>query len=277
MSEEPKATAEGQLTYGNYLKVPELLSLQVPQSEPAHHDEMLFIVIHQAYELWFKLILHELENTIKFIDADQVLRAQHFANRTYEILRVLVGQIHILETMQPYEFLKFRSELMPASGFQSAQFRELEFILGLKDERYLSFFDHEPAVKAQLKARIEARDVRKAFHDMLRRGGFDVGVTPSHAEWESDETIRQPLLDALRPIYENRDEHLSLYLLAESLLDLDEYLSLWRFHHVRVVERIIGFKRGTGGSTGVSYLLKTVDKQVFPCLWAVRTNLEVAT
>ena len=132
------------LTYNEYLKVPELLALQHPQSEPAHHDEMLFIIIHQAYELWFKLIMHEVEHAIGFMSRKEVLRAHHFVNRVVQILKVLVQQIHILETMTPVEFLQFRDRLMPASGFQSSQFREFEFAAGLKDESYLKFFREKP-------------------------------------------------------------------------------------------------------------------------------------
>ncbi len=276
-SDEPRAFGEDDLTYGSYLKVPELLQLQTPQSDPAHHDEYLFIIIHQTYELWFKLMLHEVENTLEFMKRDMVLRARHFVNRVVEIMRVLVSQIHILETMEPVEFLQFRSRLMPASGFQSVQFRELEFMVGLKQPRYLGFFEHDPEAQATLQARLDSTDLRTAYYQMLGRLGFELPDDVSSAALEADDEAREALLTALRPIYESRDDYLSLYLLTESLIDLDEQLSLWRFHHVRVVERIIGFKRGTGGSSGVSYLTSTVGKKAYPYLWEVRTYLEVPT
>jgi len=273
--EEPRAVRETDLTYNDYLRIPQLLSLQVPESSPPHHDEMLFIIIHQTYELWFKLVLHELEQAALMMQECRVLRARHFVYRVVEIMRVLVPQIHILETMSPVEFLEFRDRLMPASGFQSHQFREVEFAAGLKDARYLKFFEKRPEAIATLTARLEAPDLRDFYYQLLRDLGFAVPADISRAHLEEHEADREALFAAILPIYQSPEEHMPLYLLTESLLTFDEFLALWREHHVRVVERIIGFKRGTGGSSGVGYLQTTTSKKCFPYLWDVRTRLNV--
>lgn len=272
---EPRGPARTDLTYNSYLKVPDLLALQKQLSEPAHHDEMLFIVIHQAYELWFKLILLELENSIRYMKERKVLRANHFVKRVVEILKVLVQQIHILETMTPMEFLGFRDHLMPASGFQSLQFREIEFLAGLKEERYLQFFKDQPAYLERLKARLAGESMPAVFLDLLAAEGFDLPKDAQAKIDGGDERTRDAVMEALRELYEHPDRELPLYLLAESLVDLDELLAFWREHHVRVVERIIGFKKGTGGSSGVSYLKSTLDRKCFPLLWEVRSHLRL--
>ena len=249
-TQEPRAYGSTELDYNTYLKVPDLLQLQLPQSDPAHHDELLFIVIHQAYELWFKLILHEMESALELVRADEVLKAQHFVKRVVEIFRILVPQIHILETMRPVDFLQFRDRLNPASGFQSAQFRELEFLAGLKEERYLAFFKNRPELVDILQKRLAGPDLRTEFLAMMKRLGLEI-----------------------RAVYQHPEKHLEVYLLSESLVEFDQYLGLWREHHVRVVERIIGFKQGTGGSSGVNYLRSTTSKKCFPELWDVRCEL----
>ena len=253
---EPSVYSGSDLTYNSYLKVPELLALQQPQSEPAHHDEMLFIIIHQAYELWFKLILHEIDSTMAAMVAGDPLRAHHFVKRIVEILRVLVQQIHILETMAPVDFLEFRDRVMPASGFQSLQFREVEFLCGLKDERYFGYFKNRPEMLETLKRRYEEPSLIDVFDGLMKKLAFE-GAT----------------LAALKSVYQEPSFHLPLYLLCESLVDFDQYLGLWREHHVRVVERVIGFKRGTGGSSGVEYLKSTTGKKAFQILWDVRSEL----
>lgn len=302
----PNVYGQSDLTYNDYLKVSELLNLQVPQSEPAHHDELLFIVIHQAYELWFKLILHEMQNAIRYMREKNVLRAHHFMKRICEIMKLLVQQIHILETMTPAEFLQFRDRLMPASGFQSIQYREIEFLAGLKDESYLVHFKNRPEFLAILKNRMTEPDLKSAYYELLhnlgeqlgdRRGSIDVqgasrgsGMSrkmPKDAaqleyriKFDSKmspselETAKMSIMNAILPIYQHQERHLALYLLSESLVEFDEYFSLWREHHVRVVERVIGFKQGTGGSSGVGYLRSTTAKKIFPLLWEVRTYLE---
>jgi tryptophan 2,3-dioxygenase len=271
---EPREYGASELSYNDYLKVPELLRLQVPQSDPAHHDEMLFIVIHQAYELWFRMILHEMDATVVQLRKGEVLQAHHFTKRIVAIMKLLVDQIHLLETMTPVDFLEFRDRLMPASGFQSLQFREVEFRAGLKDERYYTFFKNRPEVLAVLQRRYEEPDLREEFYAMLSKQGFKLPANASKREGEGDETVKLEIIEAIRPVYQKPQQNLALYLLAESLVEFDEYLALWREHHVRVVERVIGFKRGTGGSSGVEYLRSTTTKKCFPCLWEVRTHLQ---
>jgi tryptophan 2,3-dioxygenase len=270
----PGVLEQGELTYLDYLKVPQLLSLQVPRSSPPHHDEMLFIVIHQAYELWFKLILHELDYAILYMQQNQVLRAHHFMRRVVAILNLLVKQIHILETMTPAEFLQFRERLSPASGFQSIQFREIELVAGLRDRRYLEIFRNRPDMAEPLRARLDKPDLPGAYYGMLRNLGYAIPEGFPPADREPAEAERQAVLQALLQIYQEPDQNLALYRLSEALVDFDEQLALWRSHHVLVVERIIGGKPGTGGSSGVSYLASTLGKRCFPLLWEVRTWLE---
>ncbi|MFN7685182.1 MAG: tryptophan 2,3-dioxygenase [Oligoflexia bacterium] len=270
---EPRVYGSLEMTYNDYLKVPELLSLQQRQSEPPHHDELLFIIIHQAYELWFKLIIHELDSAMAHMKRLEVLRARHFIHRCVEVMKVLVHQIHILETMQPVEFLEFRDRLTPASGFQSMQFREVEFMTGLKEPRYLQFFKNRPDLQAILQARLDAPDLRSNFYDLLQGLGFDIPTGASEKERAGDEAVCEKIMQALVILYRKPQENLPLYLLTESLVELDQYLGLWREHHVRVVERVIGFKKGTGGSSGVEYLRATTTKKSFPLVWEVRTRL----
>jgi tryptophan 2,3-dioxygenase len=271
---QPTPYSASDMTYNDYLKVPELLSLQHLLSEPPHHDEMLFIVIHQAYELWFKLILHEVEKAMGLMQALHPLQAHHFLNRVVQIMKLLVQQIHILETMTAADFLQFRDRLNPASGFQSIQFREFEFVAGLKDKRYLRMFDDRPDLRAALERRYNEPDLRTVYYEMLRGLGFDLPADISLEGLAQDTAAQEQLLRALATIYQNPIEQMRFYLLSEALVDLDQQMSLWRFHHVRVVERVIGRKPGTGGSSGVSYLQATVDKRCFPYLWQVRTRLE---
>jgi tryptophan 2,3-dioxygenase len=280
-SGKPAVYGEGDLTYNDYLKISDLLKLQVPQSEPAHHDELLFIVIHQAYELWFKLILHEIENSIRQMQDKNVLRAHHFMKRTVEIMKVLVSQIHILETMTPAEFLQFRDRLMPASGFQSMQYREIEFIAGLKDEGYLEHFKNRPEFLEILRNRLKQPDLKSAYYELLNmpKSAAETEakiLNGSETRTEVIKKVKHEIMTTILPIYQDQANHLPLYLLSESLVDFDQYFSLWREHHVRVVERIIGFKHGTGGSAGVGYLRSTTVKKMFPYLWEVRTYLEKA-
>jgi tryptophan 2,3-dioxygenase len=251
--------SEPPLSYGRYLKVPELLALQRCLSAPAQHDETLFIVIHQVYELWFKQMLHEIDSAIALLDADRAGEGTRLLRRVVEIQRVLVAQVKVLETMRPQDFLGFRYNLNPASGFQSVQFRELEFVLGLKNRALLQHLRSEPQETARLEARLAGRTLPDAFEELLERrmGG-----------WSEDEGR----LQALVRLYE-KEEHPDLLALCEVLLDIDESLTLWRAHHVQMVERMIGAKRGTGGSDGVAYLQSTLPRRAFPDLWRARTYL----
>jgi tryptophan 2,3-dioxygenase len=275
MADSPGFYGRAQLNYNSYLKVSQLLNLQQCLAEPEHHDEMLFIVIHQVYELWFKMILRELENAMAYMGERKLLRAHHFLRRVVEIQKLLVSQIHILETMTPIEFLGFRDHLNPASGFQSLQFRELEFIAGLKDEAYFAHFEDQEALES-LRRRVSEPDLWQCFQGVLRASGFDLPEADAH-DLAPGTPARERVLGVLRTIYSDPAAHMELYLIAEDLVDFDTQLGLWRFHHVSVVERVIGFKSGTGGSSGSGYLRGTVEKKCFPLLWEVRGLLGTDT
>ncbi len=242
-------TGKRRLSYDSYLHLGELLALQ--QRLTRTHDELLFIVIHQVYELWFKVLLHELGAARDRIQADALVQARHHLRRVRVIERLLVEQIDVLETMAPQEFLAFRSELAPASGFQSAQFREIEFLSGLKDPSYLS----QVEVQHEERRRLERRLVEPTLWDAFCGAQSRRGAPP------------------LAEIYRRRNDHPDLFDLAEALLDHDEAFSLWRSRHIQMVERQIGHKPGTGGSAGVDYLRSTLGKRFFPPLWEVRSHL----
>jgi tryptophan 2,3-dioxygenase len=253
--------ATAPLTYGSYLRVPELLSLQRPLSDPPHHDELLFILIHQVYELWFKETLHELDAAVRFLDSDDLLKAGKAFRRIHAVQHILAAQVDVLETMTPQDFNAFRTGLNPASGFQSAQFREIEFRCGLRmPEEALRHLDVTPQERANLERRLREPTLYDALKGHLARQGFDVS---SH----------DALVQTFRTIYENDEAHYALYLLLEDLIEFDERVRLWRGRHVLMVERMIGMKPGTGGSLGVSYLQKTLQRRFFPELWEVRTVL----
>jgi tryptophan 2,3-dioxygenase len=262
--------AEPPLTYGTYLKVPELLALQESRSSPAHHDEALFIIIHQVYELWFKLLLHEVDSAVAQLSADRVAEATRLLRRVVEVQRVLVEQVKVLETMRPQDFLGFRYHLNPASGFQSVQFRELEYLLGLKDPAPMRDIVCEAGERSRMERRFREPSVQDAFDDLLVRRGFAREPAPPPAEHGKSQP-EEWRLKALARLYEGPEEQPDLLALCEVLLDIDEHLSLWRAHHVHMVERMIGAKRGTGGSDGVGYLRSTLPKRAFPDLWRVRT------
>lgn len=255
---EPKA--DSSLTYSRYLKVKELIALQEPVSEPEAHDEMLFIVIHQVYELWFRQVLHELEAFIVKVGEDRVLEGTRMMERVSEIFRVLIQQVDVLETMTPVEFNRFRAKLNPASGFQSFQFRELELIAGADPADYRRFFALEPEWRERLEKRSARPTLRSAFLGLLERKGL---IAP-RAAVETVET-------AIFTIYEK--ELVSLQALCEALIRFDEQIALWRYRHVQMVERMIGRKTGTGGSLGVAYLETTLRKRYFPELWGARTRM----
>ena len=261
------------LTYGGYLKVRELISLQHLLSDPPHHDEMLFIIIHQVYELWFKELLHELETIIERLNADQPLAAHRLVRRCIEIERVLVDQIAVLETMMPTDFLAFRDHLMPASGFQSFQFREIEYVSGLKDARFLKNYDSSSEEHAKLEARLSQPSIADAFYAMLRRRGFALPEVAAAASVEVRETAALERIGELKRVYQDSEKHYELFLLTESLIEYDEMFSMWRLRHVKMVERMIGSKTGTGGSEGAAYLKKTVDRTFLPELWELRSYL----
>jgi tryptophan 2,3-dioxygenase len=253
------ATPAG-MTYADYLKLDQLLTAQQPLSDL--HDEMLFIVIHQTKELWMKQMLHELELAIALVGEDRFAEAYKAMARISRIQAVMTLSWDVLSTLTPVDYLKFRSVLGTSSGFQSAQFREIEFRLGLKDPAYLEHYDAGSRDRTRLEAALAEPSLREAASDALERAGFDLG----------DRSV-ESLAAAWLQVYRDSDRRFELYELAEKLVDIDDALASWRHKHVLTVERIIGRRRGTGGSEGASYLRSTLDKRVFPELWALRTDL----
>jgi len=275
--ESGAAPEPGQLTYSSYLKVPELLELQHPQSSPQHHDEMLFIIVHQTYELWFKELLHDLDAVVANLrrageapgTRDEVYEAARLLRRCTEITRVLVEQFTILETMLPTHFLAFRGLLEPASGFQSEQFREIEFLCGLKDEKMLRYHRPTPEAYASLKRRLEEPSLRDVFFGALQAMGKLGPADGSSTERERFEARSR----AVHALYKDEQHHRDWIDVCERLTEFDELVVSWRLRHIQLVERIIGIRMGTGGSTGASYLKLTLDKKFFPELWEARTLL----
>jgi tryptophan 2,3-dioxygenase len=253
-------------SYGEYLKLESLLTLQEPGDE---HDEMLFIVIHQVYELWFKEVLHEVDYLQALLAKDDLPRAGHVIKRVLTILKVLVGQVDILETMTPLEFLSFRARLESGSGFQSAQFRELEFAIGQKRASAVEHYPQDSAERARLDRRFRAPALWDAFAAFLARRGFAIPEDVLKRDVTQPVAPSPALQQILVSIYKS-DAALAEF--CERLVDLDEGLQEWRYRHVKMVERTIGAKPGTGGSMGAEYLRTTLMRSVFPDLWAIRTE-----
>ena len=264
------------LSYNKYLRVAELIGLQECLSDPAHHDELLFITIHQTYELWFKQVLHEIDAACRQLGEDRAIAATRSLARVVEIEKVLVNQIHVLETMTPISFLGFRDQLNPASGFQSMQFREIEFASGLKDEGQISNFREDEFAAARLRARFDAPTLADEFYAYLRRRGLDAPAGDATLAREESQKLYGRRTRAVLEVLTHFEERGEEFLLAEALIAHDEYFQLWRAHHVRMVERMVGTKRGTGGSEGVGYLRTTLDQKFFPELWEARTHLDRA-
>jgi len=257
-----------ELTYGNYLKIDELLSLQQPQSRPVEHDEMLFIIIHQVYELWFKEVLHELDEMVEYLNNDRPALTSHQLRRVLTIFKTLVAQIDVLETMTPLEFDSFRDFLATGSGFQSAQFREVEFLLGAKDPGHIDRFEANRRELANLQRRYRAPSIWDAFVGYVARQGYNVPEEFLNRDVTEPVPESPEIQATLIEIYRH-DPRLTM--LCEALTDLDEGLHEWRFRHVMMVQRTIGAKIGTGGSSGAEYLRSTLFRPAFPDLWAIRT------
>jgi tryptophan 2,3-dioxygenase len=250
-----------QLTYGSYLRLPQLLDAQHLESDPPAHDELLFITIHQVYELWFQQLLHEATAGRDAMSRGELWWAQHLLQRMHVIERVLVHQVDVLETMTPQDFLEFRQRLAPASGFQSVQFRELEFLSGAKDPAYVERFRGlTPAEQQRLGARLAEPSLWDAFLDVLRAHDLRCAT--------DDE-----VLASLRTVAHDRSQHAPVWAVAEALLQHDELAAQWRARHVTMVERMIGGKSGTGGSSGAPYLRSRLDLKYYPLLWALRSEL----
>lgn len=261
-----------ELTYNSYLNIDKLKDLQVLKSNPAEHDEMLFIIIHQAYELWFKQILHETDSLCVKLNKNLLEQAQKTLKRINTILKVLVHQVDILETMTPLEFLSFRNYLENASGFQSTQFRELEFALGLKDKLALQRTDANSEDRILLENRFNSPTMWDIFLNYLSRNSFEIPEEILKRDFtkkvEPNKEVQKVLID----IYENNP---NVAQFCELLLDLDEGLQEWRYRHVQMVQRTLGAKIGTGGSSGADYLKSTLFRQAFPDLWIIRSEFSL--
>ncbi|MGE6763085.1 tryptophan 2,3-dioxygenase [Corallococcus interemptor] len=263
----------GRTTYGDYLQLDRLLSAQVPRSQPPHHDELLFIVQHQTSELWMKLLIHELSACIRYIQADRLEPSFKIFARVAHIQRMLFEQWSVLETLTPNEYLEFRDTLGHASGFQSFQYRALEFLLGNKDEAALGPFKHVQGVHAELERLLESPGIYDEFLRHLSRMGHDVPKSHVERDWRQPYEKSPQVMEVFRRIYEDTEKHWDAYEMCEKLVDTEERFQLWRYRHMMTVMRIIGFKQGTGGSSGVGFLRKALDLRFFPELWDVRTAL----
>jgi tryptophan 2,3-dioxygenase len=264
------------LSYGEYLHLDELLGAQHPLSRPEHHDELLFIIQHQTSELWLKLVLHELESAQACLAADDLRPALKRLARVKHIQRTLTEQWSVLATLTPSEYVEFRNWLGPSSGFQSFQYRAVEFVLGNKDRTMLDLFRHDEAARAMLAGLLERPSLYDEFLRYLARHGHDV----PRALLERDVTLAHvyapELVPVFRRIYESSHEHWEAYEACEELVDLEENFQLWRFRHLKTVERTIGSKPGTGGSSGVTFLQRALELTFFPELYAVRTEIGAA-
>lgn len=263
----------GRMTYEGYLRLDRLLSAQQPLSVPPHHDELLFIVQHQVAELWIKLMVHELRAALAHLRADRIDPCQKIFARCKTVLRQLTEMWSVLETLTPSEYMEFRELLGPSSGFQSAQYRTMEFLLGNKNAAMLKVFAHDTAAHAILEQTLQAPSLYDEALRYLARQGHD--VPPAHVErdWSKPHVFDPALVPVFERIYEDTDAHWEAYHLCEDLVDLETQFQLWRFRHMRTVMRIIGFRRGTGGSSGVGFLKQALELTFFPELFEVRTHI----
>jgi tryptophan 2,3-dioxygenase len=259
------------LTYGGYLQLNQLLSAQKPLSDPPHHDEMLFIIQHQVAELWMKLLVHEVRAALVHLQRDDVDTCLKILARVKQIQSQLFEQWAVLETLTPSEYIQFRHVLGPASGFQSLQYRLIEFLLGNKNAEMLAVFAHDPSHQSELREALEAPSLYDEFLMFFARAGHAIPQSCLQRDWTRPHQDTPALIPALRRIYENPEQFWAEYHLCEQLVDVEESFQLWRFRHMKTVERIIGHKRGTGGSSGVSFLKKALDLTFFPELLEVRT------
>ena len=260
-----------EMTYSGYLGLDTLLSSQHPRSD--HHDEMLFIIIHQTTELWFKLVIHELSAVLDHIAKDELEPAFKILARVKHIFSQLIDQWSVLATLTPSEYVQFRHVLGHASGFQSVQYRTVEFMLGNKDRRMLRVHAHDAAATKQLTAALEAPSIYDAFLAHLARRGMPVPGEVLERDITTPHESHPGVTAVFKSIYAHTEGHWDAYEMCEKLVDLEEQIALWRFRHLKVVMRVIGFKTGTGGSSGANFLRKMIDHEFFPELWAVRTEL----
>ena len=261
----------GRMSYAGYLHLERLLSAQQPLSQPAHHDEMLFIVQHQVAELWMKLMIHELRSALEHLQRDELGACQKIFARCKVVLRQLTEQWSVLETLTPSEYMEFRDILGPSSGFQSLQYRTIEFLLGNKNAAMLAVFAHDSDAHAQLRDVLEAPSLYDEALRYLARHGHSVPARHIERDWTLPHVSDPDLLPMFERIYEDTTAHWGAYHLCEDLVDIETQFQLWRFRHMRTVMRIIGFKRGTGGSSGVGFLRQALELTFFPELFEVRT------
>lgn len=268
-----KTDLKDRLTYASYLNLEKLLSAQHPLSEPLHHDEMLFIIQHQTSELWLKLIVHELKAAIEYIRADTPGPVSKILSRVKQVQRQLFEQWAVLETLTPTEYAEFRHVLRFASGFQSLQYRKVEFLLGNKNSEMLKVFAHDREGQAALRQTLEAPGIYDEFLCYLARQGHAVPEKHLHRDWSLPHVRDKDLVPVFKRIYDRPNDFWVEYDLCEKLVDVEESFQLWRFRHMKTVERVIGFKRGTGGSSGVGFLKKALELTFFPELLDVRTEI----
>jgi tryptophan 2,3-dioxygenase len=261
------------MTYSGYLVLDRVLDAQKPLSSPAHHDEMLFIIVHQTMELWLKLVIHELEAAIGFVERDDLEPSFKILARVKHVQSVMLDQWSVLATLTPSEYTQFRGVLGSASGFQSVQYRHVEFLLGNKDERMLAVHRHDAAAHATLTRALESPSIYDAFLRHLARRGLEIPREVLERDLRKPHGAHPGVVEVFRRIYQSPESHWDAYEMGEKLVDIEEQFGLWRYRHMRVVERIIGYKSGTGGSSGVPFLRQMIDHRFFPELLMVRTAL----
>lgn len=261
------------LSYAGYLRLDVLLAAQQPRADPPQHDEMLFIIQHQVSELWLKLVVHELGAALAHLRADELGPMQKNLARIKQVQRQLFEQWAVLETLTPSEYLAFRPALGDASGFQSLQYRLVEFMLGNKNAQMVAVFDHDPPARERLEAALRAPSLYDEFLRHLHRRGHAVPADCVERDWSHPHARRPDLVPVLAAIYREPERHWDAYHLCELLIDLEQGFQLWRFRHMKTVERIIGYRRGTGGSSGVAFLKQALELSFFPELYEVRTAL----
>jgi tryptophan 2,3-dioxygenase len=263
----------GHTTYGEYLQLDRLLAAQVTRSQPPHHDELLFIIQHQTSELWMKLLIHELTACIRYVQSDKLEPSFKIFARVGHIQRMLFEQWSVLETLTPNEYLEFRTALGHASGFQSFQYHAVEMLLGMKEAKALGPFKHVPTQYAELERLLESPGLYDEFLRHLARVGHPVPADRVQRDWREPYEKSEAVVEVFRRIYEDTEKHWDAYEMCEKLVDTEERFQLWRYRHMMTVMRIIGFKQGTGGSSGVPFLRRALETRFFPELWDVRTEL----
>ncbi len=269
-----KLDLRGQMTYEGYLQLDLLLSAQKPLSDPLHHDELLFIIQHQTSELWMKLILHELQAAIGYIQQDNLAPCFKILSRVKQIQRQLFEQWGVLETLTPNEYAQFRKVLASASGSQSAQYREIEFMLGNKNAEVAEVFRYSDRLCQEVTQILHEPSIYDEFLRYLTRGGYPIPEECQERDWSKPHVRNPNLIPIFKEIYDHPEDQWSEYEMCEKLVDVEENFHLWRFRHLKTVERIIGCKRGTGGSSGVGYLKQALDITFFPEIFDVRTEID---